>query len=902
MTDPRTHTTRLHAALAGRYRIQRKLGEGGMASVYLAEDLKHERKVALKILKPELAAVIGAERFLAEIKTTANLQHPHILPLFDSGEAEGFLYYVMPYIEGETLRDRIEREGQLGVEEAVRIARDVADALDYAHRNDIIHRDIKPANILLHDGRPVVADFGIALAISAAGGGRMTETGLSLGTPHYMSPEQASADRDLSARSDVYSLGCVLYEMLAGQPPHTGPSAQSILVRILTEDPRDVTELRRTVPPHVAATVMKSIEKLPADRFDTARQFMDALADPGFSYAATPRAAARQAPRRLPDTPAVGAAARVRVTLPWAVAVVALVLGAYGWLGRATEPTLDPPVRTVLDLGGLSMWSPSFNEILVSRDGSRFAFIEGTNPNLHIYVRSAEDMEFRPVPGVQGPIRSVAFSPDGDWMAYTAGDRLLRVSLRGGLPTEIIRDGAIEAFMLDWGAEGWIVFLGEGAEGEGLYRVPDTGGTVEALLVGTESRLVAPRALPDGSGVLFTDTDRGLGLYDVEADSARILLPDARDGLYAASGHILYGDGGGGLWAVPFDLDRREIVGDAKPVLQGVQSQFMYARFSVADNGTLVYTRGPAGGGGADLEMVVTGLDGSSTVLDLPPRRMFGPRWAPDGRQVVFGATAPGEPDSDLDIYLYDVELENAPRRLTNTGQNFDPFVSPDGRRVVFTSTREGTQAGDLFLRNLDDDAPPRMLLSLPEGQWVTDWPSDDVILLESADPSGLHMIRLVGDSAEVTPYYTPQARVFDLVVSPDGTLAAYTSDESGQREVYVRAFPQPRAETIVSEGGGGWPQWSPDGGTLYYRSLDGNVAMAAEVAREPTFRVVNRRVLFDEARGRYGHLHPDGDRFIATRTVGQPGGGAENATPLQHVVIHSFFTELHRLFRVGGR
>lgn len=204
------HTDRLEAALDGKYRIERKLGEGGMASVYLAEDIKHKRKVALKILKPELAAVIGAERFLSEIRTTANLQHPHILALFDSGSADGYLYYVMPFIDGETLEDRLERERQLGVDEAVRIARDVADALDYAHRQGVIHRDIKPGNVLLHDGRPVVADFGIALAVSAAGGGRMTETGLSLGTPHYMSPEQASgrgapSSRPTAARSAIRS-------------------------------------------------------------------------------------------------------------------------------------------------------------------------------------------------------------------------------------------------------------------------------------------------------------------------------------------------------------------------------------------------------------------------------------------------------------------------------------------------------------------------------------------------------------------------------------------------------------------------------------------------------------------------------------------------------------------------
>src|SRR5512141_1503407 len=218
---------RLATARSERYRIERELGRGGMATVYLAHDIKHDRKVALKVLKPELAAVLGADRFVQEIKTTAALQHPHILPLFDSGRAVGreggteFLYYVMPYVEGETLRAKLDRETQLGIDEAVRIASQVADALDYAHRHGVIHRDIKPENILLHDGRPMVADFGIALALSAAAGGRMTETGLSLGTPHYMSPEQATAEKDLTPRSDVYSLASVLYEMLAGEPPHT---------------------------------------------------------------------------------------------------------------------------------------------------------------------------------------------------------------------------------------------------------------------------------------------------------------------------------------------------------------------------------------------------------------------------------------------------------------------------------------------------------------------------------------------------------------------------------------------------------------------------------------------------------------------------------------------------------
>src|SRR5487761_2656816 len=242
-----TAPDRLATALADRYRIERELGQGGMATVYLAEDLKHHRQVAIKVLKPELAAVLGADRFVQEITTTAQLQHPHILPLFDSGSADGFLYYVMPYVEGETLRSKLDRETQLGIDEAVKIAVEVADALDYAHRHGVVHRDIKPENILLHDGRPMVADFGIALALSAAAGGRMTETGLSLGTPHYMSPEQATAERTITNRSDIYSLASVLYEMLTGQPPHLGGSAQQIIMKIVTEQAAPVTQMRKSV-------------------------------------------------------------------------------------------------------------------------------------------------------------------------------------------------------------------------------------------------------------------------------------------------------------------------------------------------------------------------------------------------------------------------------------------------------------------------------------------------------------------------------------------------------------------------------------------------------------------------------------------------------------------------------
>jgi serine/threonine-protein kinase len=291
MSDP---VALLNAALQGRYTIERPLGHGGMATVYLAKDLRHERKVALKVLKPELAAIVGAERFLAEIKTTANLHHPHIVPLFDSGQADGFLFYVMPLVEGESLKERLTREKQLPIDDALEITAAVASALDYAHRHDVVHRDIKPANILLHDGHAMVADFGIALAVSAAGGSRLTQTGMSLGTPQYMSPEQAVGESDVDSRSDMYSLACVTYEMLVGEAPHVGRTTQAIVAKVITEQASRLTTRRETVPSHVDAAVHKALQKLPADRFASMADFAEALVNPG--VATQTRAPARKRP------------------------------------------------------------------------------------------------------------------------------------------------------------------------------------------------------------------------------------------------------------------------------------------------------------------------------------------------------------------------------------------------------------------------------------------------------------------------------------------------------------------------------------------------------------------------------------------------------------------------------
>ncbi len=337
---------RIKAGLADRYPVEREVGRGGMATVYLANDARHQRKVAIKVLSLELVAVLGAERFLREIQLAAKLSHPHILPLHDSGQVEGLLFYVMPYIEGESLRDRLDREGQFPIADAVRIAAKIAAALDYAHRNGVVHRDIKPENILLHEGEPLIADFGIALAVSEAGGDRLTGTGLSIGTPHYMSPEQATGDRKLDARSDIYSLGCVLFEMLAGEPPHTGPTAQAVLARILTETPRELRRLRPSASESLERVLAKSLSRVPADRYPTASAFADALrkTETG-EYTSGPTEVHAPVVAETVRSNAPDSRFTLTRSLPWIIAVLALALAASSFLRTGRAPETDQGVE-----------------------------------------------------------------------------------------------------------------------------------------------------------------------------------------------------------------------------------------------------------------------------------------------------------------------------------------------------------------------------------------------------------------------------------------------------------------------------------------------------------------------------------------------------------------------------
>jgi serine/threonine protein kinase len=474
----------LTAALADHYRIERELGAGGMATVYLAQDAKHDRRVAIKVLRPELAAVVGADRFLTEIKTTANLQHPHILSLFDSGEADGVVYYVMPFVEGESLRDRLSREKQLPIADAVRIATEVGSALDYAHRHGVIHRDIKPENILLHDGQALVADFGIALALSTAGGTRMTETGMSLGTPLYMSPEQAMGERDITARSDIYALGAVTYEMLVGEPPFTGPTAQAIIAKVMTADPVPPSAQRKTIRPHVEATVLTALQKLPADRFATAAEFAAALANPGFRVETAP-------------TP------RPRIALPSsrraALGIALLVIGAIA--GRLLLAPGNPPPP---GWGQKTFHDEAIFNARFAPDGRTIVYsaASGTGPP-QLFILRPDYPERTPLGFPAAHLLSISSTGElavllnPQYLSHRLFlGTLARMPLGGGAPRALL-DSVREA---DWSPDGAELAVIRTVNGRDRLELP-----IGRPLYESSGYLSDPRVAPDGEHIAFAE-------------------------------------------------------------------------------------------------------------------------------------------------------------------------------------------------------------------------------------------------------------------------------------------------------------------------------------------------------------------------------------------------------------
>ncbi len=886
MTDP---SARLTAALADRYRIERELGQGGMATVYLAHDVRHDRKVALKVLRPELSAILGAERFLAEIKTTANLQHPHILSLFDSGEADGLVFYVMPYVEGESLRDRIRREKQLPVDDAVRITREVADALDYAHRHGVVHRDIKPENILLHDGRAQVADFGIALAVSRSEGGtRMTETGMSLGTPHYMSPEQAMGEREITAKSDVYALGCVLYEMLTGEPPFTGPTAQAIIARVMTEEPRSLTLQRKTIPPHVEAAVRQALEKLPADRFATAHEFAAALASPGFAGAtAATRAAA-------PVRRAAGWRDRLRdpVTLvPSLVAVGALVL-ALGLARRPRAATPLPPIRFAIAATDSSRPVANFPwPAAISPDGSMVVYAAALDPtSTMLYLLRTNQLDARPIPGTANAYQPY-FSPDGAWLAFEAGGKERKVRLDGSAPVTIT--DASGANGADWTVDDEIV-LGSQGSFRGLSHVSAAGGQAVVLTrpdtANGEHEHLWPIALPDGRTIVFVVWSGSLAtsrLAITSLDDGRVVplgIPGIRP-LAVLDGVLVYVQADGAVMAVHLDAGGKRPTGRPFPVHDPIPVTF-------ANNGNSGIFVSPGGGlvvarGGARGRLAWVRADGRSEAVLPQARSLDLPRLSPDERRIAV-VVRDGQKS---DVWIYDFALATF-SRLTSAETVTSVEWSADGSRVLFTAGGESMR-GAVWWQLASGGSPAEKLFEEPFlTPYATMSPDGRSLLVNTLTESSWNIRRVPLDSERVArDYLTTRANEGAPAFAPDGRWVAFQSDESGRSEVYVRSFPDPSSRIQISTGGGNDPAWSRDGARLYYRA--GPALLAARVALSPTFTVLGRDTIQSSAPftgsafwGANYQMSRDGRRVLAILS---------DADDYQLIVSPNWITELRR-------
>jgi eukaryotic-like serine/threonine-protein kinase len=877
-----TAMERLTSALADRYRIDRELGAGGMATVYLAHDIRHGRDVAIKVLHPDLGAALGGERFLTEIRTTARLQHPHILPLLDSGSADGLLYYVMPLVTGETLRARLDRETQLPVDDSLLIAREVADALQYAHSLGIIHRDIKPENILLQNGHAVVADFGIALAVQQAGGQRMTQTGLSLGTPQYMSPEQATGERVIDARSDIYALGAVTYEMLVGEPPFTGPSVQAIVARVMTEAPRSLVVQRKAIPPAIEDAVMRALEKLPADRFSTAGEFGAALDS---------RATSATRATRAHVTTARDRRAIVAVS---ALAVAFATAALWGWMRPQASP---PVVRYMLTVDSVAQVHDWMGEIAISPDGETIAY--GSDAGLQ--VRRRDEIGFTSIPETDGAT-SPCFSPDGRQVAFWRHGKVIVMSLAGG-PQVTLADSLSVPESCSWGDDG---YLYRAVSTNGLASIvrakPVPGSSWEVVTrvdtTANETSMYVPEALPNGKGVLFhVDYRNGktaIAAAEMPSGRRKVIVPQALRARYAHNGYLLYTTTDGKLWSVAFDQNTLETRGDARPVGDAVPTTMIGPTdFAISKSGTLAYA--------VDLtstrsELLLVSRSGREESVDSNWIGTFAsPALSPDGSRLAVTVIK----DGDSHIWTRRLAAGPAQKLTLEVGLNQEPSFTPDGRSLSFVRLGSSTvKSNGLFVQPLEGGGRAVPLLStnrmISEHAWS---PAGNMVAFRTttSEPGAGDILATsvnVSQQEQPLPIAVSSRSEYSPTISPDGRFMAYASNESGRFEVYVVPFPIPgNTKWQVTNTGGRAPRWSRKGGEIFYIDLSSNM-VAATVTTQPGFTVQGRTVLFNAAAysilaiSRHSFdVMPDDQHFLMIRRR----GGSPNA---QMVIVENWHAE----------
>ncbi len=802
----------------------------------------------------------------------------------------------MPYVEGETLQGWIDREKQLPVEEAVRVTVAIANALDYAHQHSVVHRDIKPGNIMLQAGEPVVGDFGIALAVGSAGGARLTETGLSVGTPFYMSPEQATGDQLVGAATDIYALGAVLYELLIGDPPYMGSTAQAVLGKIIQGVPVSARDTRPSVPANVDAAIRKSLEKLPADRFKSAQELARALADPAFRHGEDAAAG-------------VGAASAG----PWRTAALvasglAVLFGGLAFQARNRPEHTHPVERFAVPfLEGQEPGYAGSAGFELSPDGTMLVYRHNTETGQNLMVRRWDELSATPVRETEGA-SSPAVSPDALELAFEDGDDINVLAFAGGPVRTLIAGDHPE-----WGPDGFIYV----ATDSGAFRIPSTGGAVEQLSrVGEgENGHRVVDILPGGRAALVHVRVEGqqpddLSGLDLESGAMTPLIEGvggafgASRSRYLPSGHLVYGLPDGTVMAVRFDPDDLEVLGTPIAVVDDVGA------WSLSDEGKF-FRSFASGSTGTNVPLQLLWVTRTGEATPVDPDWTFGSgfdlnhgwRISPDGSMVALREYT----DAGYDMWVK--RLPDGPRsRLTfGDAEEKMPVWAPGGRDVTFLSNRSGNH--DVWSKPADGTREAELLVDMEQDLATIDWsPDGEWLFLRTSTGTRTLSERDVfalrpGTDSVPSRLFAGEFREISPSVSPDGRWIVYASDETGRYEVYVRPFPDVGAgRWQVSIDGGRGPKWAHSGREIFFLSPDEEM-MAVEVSAGTDFGAGGPIRLFEEGdrwvetnlEGVFYDVAPDDQRFLIAefvRSEVDDGGPA----PPSVILVNNFFEELKRL------
>ena len=872
----------------GPYEISGAIGAGGMGEVYQAHDTKLGRDVAIKIL-PEAFAhdPERLSRFQREAKMLAALNHPNIATIYGLEESNGTSYLVMELVSGETLADRIKGEGAFPIDEALKIAVQIAEALEAAHERGIIHRDLKPANVkVTPDGKVKVLDFGLAKAFAGDGANEdpsnsptlsmaATMHGVILGTAAYMSPEQARG-KAVDKRTDIWAFGCVLYEELTGRQAFQGETVTDILAKVLQGEP-DWELLPRATPLQIRDLLRRCLQK---DKTLRLRDAGDARIEIQEALSAQPESVVARAFGR-----------RQVAALGLAAAALLAIAGIAVWnLKPAPSPPLQPVTRTVITLPpGDQLAAVDYPAIAISPDGTKLAYVATHSGRRQIYLRPLDLLEAKPLPGTEGA-NTPFFSPDGRWLGFFADGRLKKISLSGGAALSLVN--TINANGASWSSQGVIAFTP--TDGSPLQQVSNDGGT-QTPLTRLETGEVLhrwPHFLPSGKAVLFaaTGTNPQIAVQSLETGQRKDLVSGGTSPQYVTTGHLLYGQNGN-LMAAPFDLERLEVKGAFVPVVAGILQTpgRLGTQCGVSATGSLVYVPGEVQSTG---RLVWVDRNGSEQVLAAPPRVYRYPRLSPDGKRMAVSIE-----EHDVQIWLYDIVRETMTRLTLEGTFNMLGDWAPDGKRIAYYSNREGQI--NLFWRSVDGSSGPERLTTSENIQGVGSFsPDGQALAFVEPDPStGMDLWMLHMSDRQAKPFLRTPFNEGAPRFSPDGHFLAYFSNESGRYEVYVQPYPGPGAKWQISTEGGTEPVWNPKGRELFYR--EGERMMAVDIVTQPDFSASKPRMLFQGAYAAtpgsfaYYDVSQDGQRFLMIKPE-------QTTSFTQIVVVQNWFEELKRRVPTG--